>query len=473
MRATLLLLLSASCIGDSAPTTKAEPLADLDGDGFTEDVDCDDSLPSVNPDAPEICSGIDEDCDGLVDELDDSLTDGTTVYEDADGDGHGDPALASVTCDASGGLTLGDDCDDTSAEVAPGVPDRCEDGIDQDCSGSDEPCLDNLLPVAPTSTGTFMWQGVQTAFTGDGQSCTGSLVMAMGDQVFCYVDTSGDGELFCAGRTFTQTWGPSFVSTGLRGVQQIWHAPTVNQENGNSTCALVQGVPTCLGLWNFSGQLGNGSTASSDTWTAWSAGSGLQHLASGTSDSFCGPTASGDVWCTGYNYGLTPVIAGQTSQQSVWIDGFGTLHLDDPVVLRVSQGRSECTIDSDGLNCPYIYQKQRWGRPGHVVDGGMIQTPNFDVQTLVWLEDDGTVWRGEMEDTFGASPTIVQHFTDMPVLAIAYHYYTDTFCGIYNDGSLVCYGSNSQGKLGTGAVTPLTQDTVVLPAGTFDPHCEP
>jgi hypothetical protein len=43
-------------------------LADDDGDGFTADVDCDDTDPDVNPGATERCDEgeVDEDCDGLV-----------------------------------------------------------------------------------------------------------------------------------------------------------------------------------------------------------------------------------------------------------------------------------------------------------------------------------------------------------------------------------------------------------------------
>lgn len=41
---------------------------DQDGDGFTAELDCDDSDPEVNPSATEVCDGVDNDCDELIDE---------------------------------------------------------------------------------------------------------------------------------------------------------------------------------------------------------------------------------------------------------------------------------------------------------------------------------------------------------------------------------------------------------------------
>ncbi len=102
---------------------------DLDGDGYTiEQGDCDDADPSINPFAREVCDGVDQDCDGKVDE---GLT--ITYYPDADGDGYGVEAGSLELCGASPGYASNaDDCDDGSADIHPGAIELCN-GIDDDC----------------------------------------------------------------------------------------------------------------------------------------------------------------------------------------------------------------------------------------------------------------------------------------------------------------------------------------------------
>ncbi len=108
---------------------------DDDGDGVAECAgDCSDLLADVYPGAPELCDGLDNDCNGTVD-------DGVVFedwYEDADGDGYGNPAVSQSTCEGAPGpdwVTDGTDCDDANPNTNPGAEEACEDGADQDCDG--------------------------------------------------------------------------------------------------------------------------------------------------------------------------------------------------------------------------------------------------------------------------------------------------------------------------------------------------
>ena len=66
---------------------------DSDGDGIPAEEDCDEMNAEVYPDAEELCDGIDNNCDGQVDE---GVT--TDFFADADGDGYGDPETATSAC---------------------------------------------------------------------------------------------------------------------------------------------------------------------------------------------------------------------------------------------------------------------------------------------------------------------------------------------------------------------------------------
>ena len=83
---------------------------DADGDGYLACAECDDQDASIHPGAPELCNGVDDDCDAST------SADGGEL--DADGDG-------SLSCA---------DCDDDAPWNSPGGVEFC-DGLDNDCDG--------------------------------------------------------------------------------------------------------------------------------------------------------------------------------------------------------------------------------------------------------------------------------------------------------------------------------------------------
>ena len=97
-----------------------------------DDTDCDDTDDTVFPGADEVCDGVDNDCEGDIDE---DAIDATTWYLDDDGDGYGDASTSQSDCDQpSDHVSDATDCDDTDADTHPGADEYC-DGHDDDCDG--------------------------------------------------------------------------------------------------------------------------------------------------------------------------------------------------------------------------------------------------------------------------------------------------------------------------------------------------
>ena len=157
--------------------------------------DCDDAIDTVNPGATETCNGVDDNCDGLVD-------DGATLsdwYLDSDGDGYGDNAVTVADCTApSGYVANGDDCNDTDAAYNPGAEESdCLDPNDYNCDGSAgaadadgdgaaacADCDDSSAAVRP---------GADEVCNSTDDDCDGTVDVGAIDAQFYYADIDEDG----------------------------------------------------------------------------------------------------------------------------------------------------------------------------------------------------------------------------------------------------------------------------------------
>ena len=173
--------------GDTYGTGSATLRCDSASGLSTNATDCDDTRAAVNPAATEVCdsSNRDEDCDGLADDNDSSVSSSgkTSFYTDADGDTYG-AGSATLRCDsASGYATNATDCDDTRSAVNPGASEVCDSSNrDEDCDGNAD---DNDASTTLASKTTFYLDG-------DGDGYGGSTTSSRCDASATYLATSTD-----------------------------------------------------------------------------------------------------------------------------------------------------------------------------------------------------------------------------------------------------------------------------------------
>jgi predicted outer membrane repeat protein len=97
--------------------------------------DCDDAEDWVNPGMAETCDGIDQDCDG---EIDDDAADARTWYLDLDDDGFGAIWMGSGCSRPPRTVDEPGDCNDSDGTVHPRAIEAICDGRDSNCDGYGE-----------------------------------------------------------------------------------------------------------------------------------------------------------------------------------------------------------------------------------------------------------------------------------------------------------------------------------------------
>ena len=158
---------------------------DQDGDGYGDSAeeyvgcnppsgyvtaggDCDDTNPDISPGADELCatSGVDDDCDGAVEEG--AAADAKTYFPDVDRDTYGDEDTPTPLCSAPSGFTTNDDdCDDDDSAVNPDADEICDNGQDDNCNDSPDDC--GVFGSVSLADGTYVaaiWGGASSAALG-------------------------------------------------------------------------------------------------------------------------------------------------------------------------------------------------------------------------------------------------------------------------------------------------------------------
>ncbi|MBN2797541.1 MAG: putative metal-binding motif-containing protein, partial [Deltaproteobacteria bacterium] len=134
-------------VDEAGAVGEAHWFADNDGDGYgdaqryevsctapagyvSDSRDCNDATAYAHPGGVEVCDGLDNDCDG---DVDNDATDAETWYADGDADGYGNALVRVRECVAPLGFVLNsEDCDDEARTTHPQATERC-DLVDNDC----------------------------------------------------------------------------------------------------------------------------------------------------------------------------------------------------------------------------------------------------------------------------------------------------------------------------------------------------
>jgi hypothetical protein len=137
---------------------------DDDGDGYSElEGDCNDNSSAVSPGAPETLDGVDNNCNGIVDE-------GTAGYDD-DGDG-----FSELQGDCNDDLALGGDTAyPGGVELPDGLDNDCDGLIDEDFLVDDDGDGWSVLAGDCDDTNQYSFAGAPEFLDGEDNDCDGSI----------------------------------------------------------------------------------------------------------------------------------------------------------------------------------------------------------------------------------------------------------------------------------------------------------
>lgn len=223
----------------------------------TNDDDCEDTKPDINPNATEICDGVDNNCNGQIDE---NLQQ-NTYFADNDNDGYGDPNNTVAACSQPEGFVENwYDCDDNNSFINPDALEVCKDNMDNDCDRKiDEGCFGPCQGVATINYGDQVYHTAEI-----GNQCwlrenlnIGTLISGITDQrdnqlieKYCYNDNEANCNYY--GGLYKWNEAMQYETTeGVRGIcPESWHIPTATEFQtlksavGNDASALLAYINT-------------------------------------------------------------------------------------------------------------------------------------------------------------------------------------------------------------------------------------
>lgn len=383
------------------------PAEDNDGDGHADVLcagslgkDCDDTDPRVYFDAPEICDGRDTDCH-LSGER--SLTSNIESGEDDDGDGHA--ALRSSCVESELGLSK-DDCDDARSATHPDAAELCN-GIDDDCDGR----IDNLAGNAVA--------GSACAPTNIAAGAAHSCVIRPDRTVVCW-GSNTNGELGDVGAAIDEAVLVPSISDAVQ-IEAGSGTTCVRQQSGTVSC------------WGWDGILGArtypGFVAVPGGFGRVPGLSEVQDLSLGSQHA-CAVNQAGKVTCWGGN--CQGVVAGGATFECATGTALGLTNV--PGVSGATQVDVGLVVSCARLKTGEV---SCWG-------------PNYEGMLGGGTTDPGVVKVTGISDA-------------VEVAAGA-----DFACALHVDNSVSCWGSSNNGRLGCqGSAGCLIDEMVTSPVKVF------